>query len=230
MQELSLSIGEPFTSPAWGSNFVVFSGDPGELIGEADAKDYMRRACKYARLYQVYLVPERFVLLGYQCMCLISPQGKVIGAQKSTHLRLPAKPGGKRGVTLEVFSTEFGGVFLCVDVDVYHPEVARIAAEMGAHYMICAQEMGRADYSTSMVLSGIWSASQHNSLFGIAVCNQFHCVCAPLAITPMQDGFFVKPTLKTPVTIKLLADDLAAAPRRRLLSRKLYAVHRAELL
>ena len=230
MQELALSIGEPFTSPAWGSNFVLFSGDPGAVIPDTDTKEYLRRACKYARVYQVYLVPERFMLMDYQCMCLISPQGKVIGAQKATHLAVPFPPGTKRGAALEVFSTEFGGIFLCVDVDVYHPEVIRIAAEMGAQYIVCAQQISRADYASHMVLSGIWNAAQSNNVFAMAVCNQFHCACAPLTLTRGEDGFLVKPTLKTPLSVKMLADDLAGCPRRRLLSRRLYAVHRGELV
>lgn len=230
VQELSLSIGEPFTSPAWGSNFVFFSGDPGGVIPEEESKEYLRRVCKYARMHQVYLVPERFMLMNYQCMCLISPQGKMLGAQKATHLYLPAQPGSKRGIVIDVFSTEFGGIFLCVDVDVYHPEVLRIAAEMGAQYVFCAQQISREDYSSHMVLSGIWNGAQANNLFAVAVSNQFHSVCAPLALSPHGDGFLVKPTMKTPVSAQMQADDLARIPRRRLLGRKLYAVHRGELL
>jgi len=230
LRELSLSIGEPFTSPAWGSNLVFFSGDPGAVIPDENAKEYLRRCCKYARHYEVYLIPERFMVMGYTCMCLITPQGKVIGAQKAVHLYLPTTPGNKRGTALEVMNTEFGGVFLCVDVDIYHPELVRVAAEMGAQYIFCAQQMARSDYSSHMVISGIWNAAQQNNVFGAAVCNQFHCVCAPLSISPYEDGFLAKPTLKTPVTVKMLADDLERCPKRRLLSRKLYAVHRGELL
>lgn len=230
MHELALSIGEPFTSPAWGSNFVVFSGESGSIIPEESSKEYLRRVCKYARHYEVYLVPERFMLMGYQCMCLISPQGKVVGAQRATHLNASAKAGMKRSSSITVYSTEFGGIFLCVDVDIYHPEVVRIAAEMGAQYVICVQQMTRNDYSTQMVLTGIWNAAQSNNIYAIAVSNQFHCICAPLSITQSGDGFVARPTMKTPLARTLNADNLAGCKRRRLLNRKLYAVHRSELI
>lgn len=230
MQELVLSIGEPFTSPAWGSNLVQFSGEAGAPVPEAQSKEYIRRACKYAKHYAVYLVPERFYLMGYICMCLISPQGKVIGAQKAAHLYLPAKQGTKRGSSVEVLNTEFGGIFLCVDVDIYHPEVVRVAAEMGANFIFCAQQMGRADYASHMVISGVWNAAQSCNVFAAAVSNQFHAVCAPLTLTPHEDGFLARPTLKTPLLVRMLADDLVSAPRRRPLARKFYAVHRGELL
>ena len=129
MTELHLSIGEPFTSPAWGANFVLFAG--GDPILEDTSKDYLRRVCKYARTHGVYLVPERFMLLGYQCLCLVYPQGKGLGAQKGLH-RGALDRVGKRAGSMDILRTEFGGIFLCVDVDIYHPEVARIAGGIGA--------------------------------------------------------------------------------------------------
>ncbi len=230
MQELSLSIGEPFTSPAWGSNFVVFSGENGVVVPEEDTKEYLRRVCKYAKHYEVYLVPQRFMLMGYQCLCLVSPQGKVVGAQRATHLNTTFKTGSKRSSSLTVYNTEFGGIFLCVDVDIYRPEVVRIAAEMGAQYIICVQQMTRGDYSTDMVLTGVWNAAQSNNVYSIAVSNQFHCICAPLPITDGKDGFIARPTMKTPLARNLNVDRLTECPRQRPLSRKLYAVHRGELI
>jgi len=230
MRELALSIGEPFTSPGWGSNLVFFSGDPGKVISEADAKEYLRRACKYAQHYEVYLIPERFMLMGYQCMCLISPGGKVIGAQRAIHLYHPASPSAKRGTEIDVINTEFGGIFLCVDVDIYHPEVVRIAAQTGAAFVFCAQRIKGEDYANHMVVTGLWGAAQSGGVFSVGVSNQFHAVCAPLALTPMEDGFLVNPTKKTPLLVKMCADDLERCQRRRPLSRKLYAVHRNELV
>jgi len=229
MKQLTLSIGEPFTSPAWGSNFVVFSGESGAVISEQDSKEYIRKVCKYAKHYEVYLVPERFMLMGFECLCLVSPQGTMVGAQRAVYLGA-GKSGVKRSSTVGVFSTEFGGVFLCVDVDIYHPEVVRIAKEMGADFIFCVQQMPRADYSTEMVLTGVWNAAQSNNIYTIAVSNQFHCICAPRALTPENDGFIVRPTLKTPLSRALDANLLGKLPRRRLLSRSLYATHRRELI
>ena len=59
MNVLHLSIGEPFTSPAWGANFMVFSCVSGQRISEDLATDYLARACRYAKHHKVYLVPEQ---------------------------------------------------------------------------------------------------------------------------------------------------------------------------
>lgn len=226
MTELSLSVAEPFSSPAWGSNFIVFTGAP--VILEEDAKAYLSKVCKYAKNYGVYLVPGRFMLMGYQCMCLVSPEGRVLGAQKALYLNL-ANRVGKRSSQLEIFPTEFGGVFLCVDVDVYHPEVCRFAVSMGAQIIICAQEVSKPEYDSHMVVTGAWNAAQLNNCYVVAATNQFNCVCLPMGLSKHGDGFLVRPNLKLPMTARLRADKLDKALAIPALNRKFYAVHRDEL-
>lgn len=227
MTELRLSVGEPFTSPAWGSNFVVFSS--GEIVQEDSSKEYLNRVCKYARSFQVYLVPERFMLMDYQCMCLISPAGKVIGAQKGLFVS-GLNRGGKHSGSLETIITEFGSIFLSVDVDIYQPEVARIASAMGAQYIISSQFIAEGDYNSSMVLTGSWNAAQSGNLYVISACNQFNCVSAPLSLTKHNDGFLIQPNLKLPLTAKLTADALLTCKPPFHLSRRFYAIHRSELI
>ena len=229
MTELILGVGEPFASPAWGSNFVVFTGETGEPVSEENAKAYLSKACRYARSYGVYLVPERLVLMGYQCLCLLSPAGMVLGAQKSAYAS-PSRRGGKRSTTLEVLSTEFGGIFLCVDADVYHPEVARYAAGLGAQIYVCSQQLSRLEYGSHLVVSGVWSVAQQNRAFSIGVSGQYHCVCAPLQLTTHADGFVAPPNLRLPMTARIDASQLASVPPRPALSRRFYATHRDELI
>ena len=230
MTELVLSVGEPFTSPAWGSNFVVFAGESGHPILEQHTKEYLRRCCKYAARYGVWLVPERFALLGHQCMGLISPQGKVVGAQRAVFAS-PAffSPQAERNSVVEVFPTEHGGVFLCVDVDVYRPEVARIAQCMGAQIIVCSQSINREDYASHMVLTGVWNAAQLTGCYVIAVTNQFNCVCAPVQLTPQRDGFLTPPNIKMPLIQRFCADTLEQLQRPRPLSPQFYDLHRGEL-
>ncbi|MCL2579711.1 MAG: hypothetical protein FWE32_06725 [Oscillospiraceae bacterium] len=230
MQELSLSVGEPFTSPAWGANFVVFAGDTGRPLPEPQTKDYISRCCKYARQHNVWLVPERFILMGYQCMSLINPEGKVLGAQKAMFGGPVFRSIAKRSSLLELFRTEFGGVFLCVDVDVYRPEVAKVASNMGAQIIICSQSVARGDYGSHMVLTGAWNAAQLAGAFVIAVSNQFNCVCAPTQLSPAREGFINLPGIKLPMTAKISADRLEDGWRPKPLTRKLYAIHRGELI
>ena len=230
MTELALSVGEPFTSPAWGSNFVVFAGESGHPIPEPRAKEYLRRCSKYAKHYQTWLVPERFILMGYQCMGLVSPQGKVVGAQRAVFAGPIFSPQAGRSSVAQVFPTEHGGVFLCVDVDVYRPEVARIAAGMGAQIIVCSQSISKGDYSSHMVLTGAWNAAQLAGCYVVAVCNQFSCVSAPTQLTPLRDGFLNLPSLKRPMTQRICVDKLDQQRRPKPLSRKFYALHREELI
>ena len=228
MNALHLSIGEPFTSPAWGANFAVFSSESGEMIPEDAVKDYLAKACRYAKHHKVYLVPERFMLMGYHSMCLISPEGKVLGAQKAAFQNL-THIDGRRSNQLDVLKTEFGTVFLCVDVDIYHPEVSRIAQVMGCHYIICSQFIDTGDYNTGMVTSGVWNAAQSCSLFVVGVSNQFNCICAPRRLTQNDDGFIVMPRLKMPIRSDMKAERLARLPQREFLPRRFYHTHRDDI-
>jgi len=230
MSELTLSVVEPLTSPAWGSNFAVFSGDTGLPIPEAGAKEYLRRCCNYAQRYEVWLVPERFILSGRQCMGLITPQGEVMGVQKAIYDSPTFKSSGKESVRLEVFSTGMSGVCLCVDADIYRPEVACIAGNMGAQVIVCSQSIASEDYANHMVLTGVWNAAQVAGVYVVAATNQFNCVCAPIELTPQRDGFLNPPGLKMPMIQRLSPDKLNKLRKPKALNRKFYAVHREELI
>ncbi len=208
----------------------MFATETGEPVAEPETKEYISRCCKYAKHYGVWLVPERFVLMGYHCMCLIDPQGKVIGAQRALYHNHALRPGDKKSTTLQVFPTEVGGIFLCVDVDIYRPEVARIAASMGAQIILCNQYIRPGDYSSSMVLTGPWNAAQLGGVYVVSVTNQYNCVCAPIPLSPLKDGFLWAPRRKLPMTQKLPVQHLDAIPKPKPLSRKLYTLHRNELI
>jgi hypothetical protein len=229
MTEMVMCVVEPYTSPVWGANFAVFSSQDGIAIPENQAKEYIGRSCRYAKHHQVYLVPERFHLMGYQCMCLISPEGKVLGAQKCVFWNAENR-GNKRSVTLEAIATEFGGITLAVDVDIFRPEIPRVAATMGAQIVICSQYISMADFNGGMVVSGVWNAAQSNVLYAIGVSNAYHCVCAPRELTRNRDGFMVTPNLRLPMSMKISADDLAMVPARPSLNRRFFALHRDELV
>jgi len=229
VDELALCFSEPFSSPAWGSNFVVFTSETGMTMPEDMSKSYLSRSVKYAKHHGVYLVPERFMLSNYHCMCIISPDGEILGAGKAVYLN-PENRTGKQSARIEVFNTGFGGIFLCVDVDVYHPEVCRIASEMGARIIVCSQHLSKAEYGSHLVVSGCWSAAQLNGVYVIAASGQFHCVCAPVTISARGDGFIVPPSLRLPLTARIHAAKLSHVPKRPRLGRKFYVIHREELL
>lgn len=224
MNPILLSMGKAFASPSWGSNFVVFCEE--ETIAEQEVKVYLKKVCQYAKHHQVYLVPQRFFLMGYQNMCLISPKGKVLGAQRAIY-RHASHIFLQQETTLDVLDTEFGRIALCVDVDIYKPEVARTAERQGAQYLICSQRLEAQDYRSSSILTGAWNAAQANALFVITACNHFHCVCAPNVITAHQDGFVVMPSQhkQMPAT-RLDAGALAHCCRKVHVSKAFYQNHR----
>ena len=230
MTELVLSVGEPFTSPAWGSNFVVFAGDSGRPISEQNTKEYLRGCLKYARHYEAWLVPERFILLGHQCMGLISPEGKMAGAQRAVFGSPVFRPQSGRNTVAEVFPTPFGNVFLCVDADVYHPEVAGVARGLGAQIIVCSQSILKEDYASHMVVTGAWNTAQLAGCYLVAVASQFACVCAPLELTPKRDGFLNPPGLKKPMVQRLDVGKLESMCKPKPLSSGFYALHREELV
>ena len=230
MTELVLSVGEPFTSPAWGCNFVVFAGDRARPIPEQQTKEYLRGCIKYARHYETWLVPERFILLEHQCMGLISPEGKMVGAQRAVFGSPVFRPHAERNPVVEVFPTPLGKVFLCVDADVYHPEIAGVARGLGAQIIVCSQSILEEDYASHMVVTGAWNAAQLAGCYLVAVASQFACVCAPLELTPKRDGFLNPPGLKKPMTGRLDVDMLESMCRPKPLNREFYALHREELV
>jgi len=230
MNELQLSIAEPFTSPAWGSKLALFSSRTAEPIPEEQTQEYLLRCYKYAKHHSVWLVPERFVFAGEQCMCLITPAGKVRGAQKAIYDSPSFKSStAERNTALEIITTEYGGIFLCVDADVYHPEVACIACSMGAQIVICSQNISRDDYSSHMVLNGSWNIAQLTGAYVIAASNQFNCVSVPVEATPARDGFLNPPSLKTPMSQRIHVGTMDRLRRPKPLNRRFYAVHREEL-
>lgn len=228
MQVLNISIGEPFSSPAWGSNFMVFSSPTGAPIPESELKEYLRKACHYAKKNGIYLVPERFIMMDYHCLCLIDPEGNVMGAQQAL-FHSPENSYLKKGKELSLIPTEFGSVVLCVDIDIYYPEVAKIAKNMGGDYIISSQYVPAEDYTSHSVVAGVWNASQSNHIFTVGVSNVFQCICAPRIVKQYSHGFIVQPTSKLPVVAGMKADLLAQLPAKPALSRTVYVMHEREL-
>ena len=228
MAELKLSMVEPFTSPAWGSNMVVFSSVNGIPIKEEDTRDYLAKASKYAVRHKVYLVTERFIMLGVKGISLINPLGKVVGAQQELNSSCGNSPQPNKEVN--VVKTPFGEMFLCIDNDIYSPELTRVAYNQGAKIIVASQYIPPDEQEHYKIIAGVWNAAQSNNLFAIGVSNQFHTVCAPKALTRHNDGFYMAPTSKRPAIAQFYTDELADLPLRPSLSRRFYLLHKKELI
>lgn len=228
MAMMKLSIGRPFYSPAWGSNTVMFSSESGLPVSEEQVKDYLVKCCKYALRHNVYLVPEKFVTLGIQCMCLISPKGKVIGAQQQIFSN--PEENVKTNNAIDLITTEFGDIFLAVDNDIYHPEIGKILFNMGASYIFSLQRLDNDDVVDQKMVAGPWNQAQSNNLYVVAGSNNANCICAPKKLTRHGDGFLLKPTDSMTSTINIVTERLESLPLKPLLSRRFYLMHRKDLM
>ena len=143
------------------SDLVVFS-DVKSYIPEWDTPDYLNACRKYAMKNNVYLVPSRFVVNNILYLCLFSPKGEVLGIQGATHRNLYNQAELSQYDKIEPIQTPIGNIFLCVDVDIYHPQVLRIARMKGAQIVIASQFIDSYQLSRHMLTTGIWNAAQSN--------------------------------------------------------------------
>ncbi len=220
MARTIVCITEPFGRPKQFSDLVVFS-DNRTYIPQWDTADYLNACRKYALQHQVYLVPSRFIVDDVLYLCLFGPDGSIVGVQGATHLNLSHRDKLKQYHKAEVFPTPVGNIFLCVDVDIYYPEVLRLARLLGADLVVSSQFINTYELSRQMVTTGIWNAAQSNGVYVVGCCNCFSAVAAPWEITPDQTGYLVPPAHTHSLFCKLFFNKLRHAefgtpPRRQL--------------
>lgn len=197
MSKFPICFCAPFSRPRRPAELVVFC-DSRPFVLQQEVRGYLKGAMDYARAHSVYLVTERFVMQRRLCLCLISPDGKPLGIQKATHLNILYQDVMAADRTISLFDTAFGRLFLCVDVDVFYPEVMRAAALKGADIAICSQFIELYDFNLSRIMSGCWDMAQQNQLMVAAAVNQSACVCMPCPATADESGFVLPLTSSLP--------------------------------
>lgn len=180
--------------PSAGTDIVVFS-DVMPFVGQESAGEYLMRCRDYAVRHRVYLVPARFVLRGFLCMCLMSPSGAMAGIQRAAHLNLSLAGAAKRADEISVIQTKIGKIFLCVDTDIYHPEVLRAAKLTGAQIVVSSQYIDERDYTHEHLVSGAVSASASNFVYVVNVAGHHCSITAPRVATHDGSGFVLRPEL-----------------------------------
>lgn len=127
-----------FTPPDVETHMVVFySSKP--YINTQNAEKYVYYCIKYAKRYCTYVITERFLKDNYLAQCMISPQGEIIGFQYATHINLTYRGLINNDDNINIINTPFGNFFLSVDTDIFHPEVTKIAAKLGAQIIISSR-------------------------------------------------------------------------------------------
>ena len=189
------------------SDLIVFS-DNRTYIPEWDVRDYLNAGQKYAQQYQVYVVPGRFVVNNILYLCLFSPDGEILGIQGATHRNLYSQSKLSQYDKIEPIATPIGCIFLCVDVDIYHPQVLRIARMKGAQIVVASQFIDTYQLSRNMLTTGIWNAAQSNGVYVVGCGNCFSAVTAPCCLTPDESGYLVNPSTAHSLYTKLYLNKL----------------------
>lgn len=164
MEQLAIAIVPTLAAPPEGAQLVIFC-DQRSYVAEIDSALMLAAAARYAIRYQVYLVPERFIAANYLCLCLLSPQGEVLGVQRAVHLNLSLREHNYyRDDAVRPFDTPIGRVALLVDVDVNMPQVARAAARAGATLLLSSQFIQLYDLYEDRVRYGAINAAASNGV------------------------------------------------------------------
>ena len=89
---------------------------------------------------------------------------------------------------------------MSVDVDIYRPDVLRLAMFKGCDYIVSSQMFPLVDFSEERILFGARSASVANRMPVLQVTPFSSALMVPPEISPDGSGFLVYPTGK-PVTV-----------------------------
>ncbi len=150
-------------------------------------EDILPACSTAAKVNSTYLVTAPYSLGGNLCLSLFSPGGLLLGTQKAIHLNTRLT-GFVQSTELALINTELGKIMLCVDVDIYHPEVQRAAKAMGGNLVISSQYFYEGDYRQEQILFGAWSEAQANHLCVINANNYTASVIVP-SHTVEEKGF-----------------------------------------
>ncbi len=233
MKTILASITSPNLPPSPASRLVVFSGSDPHTIRTRDTQTFLAHAIGYAKNYQVFLVPGLYVRENLLCLCLLDDTGRMVIEQAAAHLNRSWAGDLQRADEICVARTLFGRVGLLVDVDVYKPEVARIAALQGAEILVSCQYLRPEDESREMVLAGAWQEGQQNCLYLLNSTNLHASIIGPCETSADRSGFLVDVSRELPIQAELSAGKRAAAYRSfpifRSLHPALYRRHAEEL-
>lgn len=150
----------------------------------------------YAKTHRVYLVTPPYESERYICLSLIDREGEIVYTQRAVHLYNNKRGSYNRWDRLDVIDTPFGKLALIPATDIYHPEVARAAAVLGAEILVACGFVQPVDFSRQRILFGPWSNAQTNCVYVLYANNNALAVIGPCNTTPEKDysGFIAGPS------------------------------------
>lgn len=192
MQDIFLSIVDAFEPPAQQSNFVVFKNNV-PVIPMKEGGSYFKKCKKYAKEHNTYVVTGLMNIADYMCLCMFNPTGKIAGAQRGLFFNRDNRNLYKKASNLALFDTPYGKIFLCVDADIYNPEVQRHARLGGCDILVNSQWIAPDEYSEQKLFTGGWGAAQTNNLLVLSANNNTASISAPFLATMDNTGYISKP-------------------------------------
>ncbi len=220
MPRTVLCFTKSFERPKAFSELVVFT-DPRPYVPEEELSPYIKACSAYAKEHEVYLVTHRFLKEERLYLCLFDPKGAIVGYQGALHRNLSSQNDLKQYDNVHVIRTPVGNLFLCVDTDIYYPEVLRLAKLKGADLVIASQFIQPYDFKPRSITSGIWNTAQQQGLYVAGCCNVFTAVAAPWECTADESGFLVQPQGEQRLFCKIYFNKLERAAMGADLAKKL---------
>ena len=162
-EEVRISVTAPLDPPPVGTRLVVFANNRNYVPGY-DAEKMLAAAAKYAKKYNVWLVPERFLVNDYICLCMISPEGVPVGLQRACHLNLNYRGSFNRDNSVELIPTPFGKIALLTDVDINMPQVCRAYVLSGAELFVASMYIAPYDFSELKANMAAENVAESNSI------------------------------------------------------------------
>ncbi len=178
-----------------GYNLVVFKN--GESVVPPDLTELFLTSCKkYAQKFKVYLATCLYREESNLCMAVFSPKGELLGVQRATHINLRWIDEIEPYDDIEIISTPLGKIFLAVDVDIYHPEVLRLAIFNECDFIVSSQMLPMVDFNEDRIFFGARSAAAANRIYIIHTTTYSSALICPPELTSDGSGFLAYPTGK----------------------------------
>jgi len=164
LRQFNVAITNVLAPPPKNADLVIFA-DQRSYVAELDSHQMLAAAARYAVRNKVYVVPERFVAADSLCLCMLAPDGSVLGVQRACHHNVSMRQNNLlRADSIQPFDTPFGKVALIVDVDINMPQCARAAVKNGATLIISSQYLPLYDFYEDRINYSVVNAAATNGI------------------------------------------------------------------
>ena len=177
---------------------VAFAG--GDIYKTlAEVHEHLKECAAYAKRYHVYLVTGLLIHNHNLCLCLIGPEWDLVCRQAANHLSMDLQEILEPEEKQSVVQTDLCNFTLCVDTDIYYPQVLRTAALKGADVAISIQHLEEGEDHPSRLMGSVWNAAQTNNIYIVNLSGGACTVACPALLTRNRNGYLVRPTSILPV-------------------------------